>query len=184
VSKYARVTKKILKDIDWRAFDDLRHRINAGKHVVRVGVPSGETEADGTPLTLIAAVHEFGTGDGHVPERAFLRTAMQRNAKKYVALNRRNLLAILNKRMTVEQALGLLGEMAKGDVQTEIRHGQFKPLDPKTIAARRRARSNGYNQSLQRKVKAKEASGTAAGPIDRPLIDSGQLRQSITWAIE
>lgn len=179
-----RVTKKILKDIDWRAFDELRHRINAGKHAVRVGVPSGAAEADGTPVAMIAAVHEFGSPSQGIPERPFLRTAMQENAKKYVALNRRNLLAILRRQMTVEQALGQLGEMAKGDVQAKLRDGDFKALDPKTIAARRRARSNGYNKALQSKMAKKQAAGNAAGPIDRPLIDSGQLRQSITWEIE
>lgn len=109
---------------------------------------------------------------------------MQENAKKYVALNRRNLLAILRRQMTVDQALGQLGEMAKGDVQAKLRDGDFKALDPKTIAARRRARSNGYNKALLRKVAKKQAAGNAAGPIDRPLIDSGQLRQSISWEIE
>ncbi len=179
-----RVTKKILKDIDWRAFDELRHRINAGKHAVRVGVPGGTVEADGTPMTLVAAVHEFGSPSQGIPERPFLRVAMQRNAKKYVRLNRANLLKILRGQMTVDQALGQLGEMAKGDVQTEIKHGDFKPLNPKTIAARRRARSNGYNKALERKATKKQEAGNAAGPIDRPLIDSGQLRQSITWEIE
>lgn len=179
-----RVTKKILKDIDWRAFDELRHRINAGKHAVRVGVPGGVAETDGTPVAMIAAVHEFGSPSQGIPERPFLRVAMQRNAKKYVRLNRINLAKMLRGQMTVEQALSQLGDMAKGDVQTEIWHGDFKPLDPKTIAARRRARSNGYNKALQREVAKKQAAGGAAGPIDRPLIDSGQLRQSITWEIE
>lgn len=184
MAAYARVTKKMLKDIDFRAFDDLKRRINAGEHTVRVGVPSGETEAGGTSLTTIAYVHEYGSPSQGIPERSFLRAAMQENAKKYVLLNRSNLVEVLNKRMTVDQALGQLGEMAKGDVQRKIRNGDFKALDPKTIAARRRSRSNGYNKSLLRKVKKKEVAGNAAGPIDRPLIDSGQLIQSITWEIE
>lgn len=179
-----RVTKKILKDIDWRAFDELRHRINAGKHAVRVGVPSGAAESDGTPVAMIAAVHEFGSPSQGIPERPFLRTAMQENRDKYVRLNRINLVKMLRGQMGMEQALGKLGEMAKGDVQAKLKNGDFKRLDPKTIAARRRARSNGYNKALQRKVAKKQAAGNAAGPIDRPLIDSGQLRQSITWEIE
>lgn len=186
-----RVTKKILKDIDWRAFDELRHRINAGKHAVRVGVPSAAAESDGTPVAMIAAVHEFGSPSQGIPERPFLRTAMQENAKKYVALNRRNLVEVLNKRMTVEQALGQLGEMAKGHVQKKLGYGPFAPLDPKTIAARQRARGSDYNSALRRKAVAeptteqgKKHRARTGGAIDRPLIDSGQLIQSITWEIE
>lgn len=179
-----RVTKKIVKDIDWRVFDKLRDRINSGTHAVRVGVPSGAAEADGTPLAMIAAVHEYGSPSRGIPERPFLRTAIQENAKKYVALNRINLVKVVRGELTVELALGQLGAMATGDVQAKIRDGDFKPLDPKTIAARRRARSDGYSASLQRNVSKKEAAGNPAGPIDSPLIDSGQLRQSISWEIE
>ena len=186
-----RVTKKILKDIDWRAFDELRHRINAGKHVVRVGVPSNTAEADGTPMTLVAAVHEFGSPSQGIPERPFLKTAIQENAKKYLALNQGNLVAVLRGQMSLEQALGQLGEMAKGHVQKKIGYGQFAPLDPKTIAARQRARSAEFNAKLRRKAaseptteKGKKHRIRTGGAIDRPLIDSGQLIQSITWAIE
>ena len=55
-----------------------------------------------------------------------------------------------------EQALGQLGEMTKGDVQTEIRSGDFAPLKPATI-------------------KRKGSS--------RPLIDTGQMVQSIAWEL-
>lgn len=180
----ARITTKILKDIDFRAFDELKRRINAGKHVVRVGVPSGETEGDGTPLVMVAAVQEFGSPEHGIPERPFLRTTPIKQRMKYIRLNRVNLVKVLRGQMTVERALGQLGEMCKGDVQAEIRHGNFKPLDPKTIRARERKRSGSHNQSLKRKVESKQAAGAAAGPIDRPLIDSGQLIQSITWEIE
>lgn len=157
MANYCKVTATIKKDIDFRAFDDLRKRIEAGKHVVRVGVPSGTTEADGTPVALIAAVHEFGSPERGIPERPFLRTTIQANKGKYVQLNRKNLVAVLNKTMTVEQALGQLGEVAKGDVQANIRDGTFKPLEDATI---------------KRKGSKK------------PLIDTGQLRQSIAWEIE
>ena len=184
MAAYARVTKKIQKDIDWRAFDELRHRINAGKHAVRVGVPGGVAETDGTPVAMIAAVHEYGSPAQGIPERPFLRVAIQKNRNKYVRLNRINLVKMMRGQMRMEQALGQLGEMAKGDVVTEIKSGDFAALDPKTIAARRRARSKGYNKALLRKVAKTQGAGNAAGPIDRPLIDTGQLFQSITYEIE
>ena len=178
MANYCKVTATIKRDIDFRAFDDLRKRIEAGKHVVRVGVPSGTTETDGTPVALIAAVHEFGSPERGIPERPFLRTAIQANKGKYVQLNRKNLVAVLNKTMTVEQALGQLGEIAKGDVQANISNGKFQPLAESTIKARQGKRSKGYSQKINKKAAA------SGGPVDKPLIDTGQLRQSIAWEIE
>ena len=105
---------------------------------------------------MIAAVHEFGSPSHGIPERPFLRVAVQRNRQKYVRLNRINLVKMLRGQATVDQALGQLGEMAKGDVQTEIRSGVFAPLKPATI-------------------KRKGSS--------RPLIDTDQMEQSVAWEL-
>lgn len=156
MSQFAQVKVKILKDINAKAFDELRARIKADHSKINVGVPVGKSEADGTPVALIAAVHEFGSPQKGIPERPFLRTTIQENRAKYVQLNRRNLVEVLNGKMNVEQALGQLGEVAKGDVQAKIASGGFAPLKEATI---------------KRKGSSK------------PLIDTGQLRQSIAWEL-
>ena len=156
MSRHASVSVKVLKDIDPKALDRLRPRLVGDNRVVNVGVPEGKREEDGTPVAMIAAVHEFGSPSQGIPERPFLRVAVQRNRQKYVRLNRINLVKMLRGQATVEQALGQLGEMAKGDVQTEIRSGDFAPLKPATI-------------------KRKGSS--------RPLIDTGQMVQSIAWEL-
>jgi phage gpG-like protein len=156
MSQFAKVTVKILKDINAKAFDDLRARLKADHSKINVGVPSGKNEADGTPVALIAAVHEFGSSEMGIPERPFLRTTIQANKGKYVQLNRKNLVAVLNGKMDIEQALGQLGAVAAGDVQAQIASGGFAPLEAATI---------------KRKGSSK------------PLIDTGQLRQSITWEL-
>ena len=156
MSRHASVSVKVLKDIDPKALDRLRQRLVGDNRVVNVGVPEGKREEDGTPVAMIAAVHEFGSPSQGIPERPFLRVAVQRNRQKYVRLNRINLVKMLRGQATVEQALGQLGEMAKGDVQTEIRSGEFTPLKEATI-------------------KRKGSS--------RPLIDTGQMVQSIAWEL-
>lgn len=156
MSRHASVSVKVLKDIDPKALDRLRQRLVGDNRVVNVGVPEGTREEDGTPVAMIAAVHEFGSPSQGIPERPFLRVAVQRNRQKYVRLNRINLVKMLRGQATVDQALGQLGEMAKGDVQTEIRSGDFAPLKPATI-------------------KRKGSS--------RPLIDTGQMVQSIAWEL-
>lgn len=156
MSRHASVSVKVLKDIDPKALDRLRQRLVGDNRVVNVGVPEGKREEDGTPVAMIAAVHEFGSPSQGIPERPFLRVAAQRNRQKYVRLNRINLVKILRGQATVDQALGQLGEMAKGDVQTEIRSGVFTPL--------------------------KEATKKRKGS-SRPLIDTGQMVQSIAWEL-
>lgn len=156
MSRHASVSVKVLKDIDPKALDRLRQRLVGDNRVVNVGVPEGKREEDGTPVAMIAAVHEFGSPSQGIPERPFLRVAVQRNRQKYVRLNRINLVKMLRGQATVDQALGQLGEMAKGDVQVEIRNGDFTPLKPATI-------------------KRKGSS--------RPLIDTGQMVQSIAWEL-
>lgn len=156
MSQFAQVKVKILKDINGRAFDELRSRIDGLRTKVNVGIPAGKTDPDGTPVALIAAVHEYGAPEKGIPERSFLRSSIHENRDKYVQLNRRNLVAALHGKMNIEQALGQLGEVAAGDVKAKIASGDFASLKPETI---------------KRKGSSK------------PLIDTGQLRQSVAWEI-
>lgn len=154
----ARAFAKVLKDLDPKVFDGLRRRIEHGKHQVNIGFPGGQHhEESDLNVAQIAAIHEFGAPSAGIPERPFLRTAIDKNRAAYVALNRQSIVAMLKGGMTMEQALGRLGEQAKADVQKEITAGTFAPLKPATIA---------------RKGSSK------------PLIDSGQMRQSVAWEIE
>ena len=150
------VTSRLVKDIDMTVFDELKKRLVGDGKVVHVGIPEGKKETDGTPVAMIAAVHEYGSPSQGIPERPFLRVAIQKNRVKYARLNRINLVKMMRGQMGMEQALGQLGEMAKGDVQAEIRSGDFAPLKEAT-------------------VKRKGSS--------RPLIDPGQMVQSMQWEL-
>lgn len=150
------VTSRLVNDVDMAVFDELKRRFAGSHSVVNVGVPEGKKEADGTPIAMVAAVHEYGSPSQGIPERPFLRVAVQKNRAKYIRLNRLNLVRMLRGQMGMDQALGQLGEMAKGDVQAEIRSGDFAPLKAATI---------------KRKGSSK------------PLIDTGQMVQSISWVL-
>lgn len=133
---------------------ELREELKLDKRVINVGIPEGKTEKDGTPLAMIAAAHEFGVEENGIPERSFLRASNTKHRPQFVALNRANLIKVVRGEMTVTQALGQLGELAKGYVQAYIGSANLKPLKPATI-------------------KRKKSS--------RPLIDTGTLRQNVTW---
>jgi hypothetical protein len=153
-------TTKVIKDFEPSKLEGLLARFAAENRVVNVGFPASaqHTSEDGQQFQTaqIAAVHEFGSPENGIPERSFMRSAIAENRQSYVALNRQNLLQILHGKMKFQQALGQLGAMAQGNVQQKIVTGPFQALKQSTI---------------DRKGSSK------------PLVDSGQMRQSVTWVL-
>lgn len=124
---------------------------------VMVGVRGTAPPAeDGTPMVIIAATNEFGSSDGHVPERSFLRSTADENRERYALLIQRVVVRTLDGHDLATE-LGRVGAIAVGDVQKKISTGPFLVNAPSTIA---------------RKGKGKG-----------PLIDTGRLRQSIDWEV-
>ena len=150
------MTAKIIKDFDGKFLDKLKKALTGKRErIVNVGFPASAKEPDGTSTAFIAAVHEFGSE--HVPERSFMRTSLGANRNKRKALNEQNLKKILNGGMSVDAALGQLGLMASSDIKEQIKNGSFAPLKAATI---------------KRKGSSK------------PLVDTGQMRQSVTYELE
>ena len=109
------------------------------------------------PITLgnLARIHEFGTG--HIPARPFVTPALKQNRRKYLRLAGSQITPVILGRRTTTSVWHLLGQEAVKDVQTYMVTASFTPLSPKT-------------------VKRKGSS--------KPLIDTGQLRQSITYQVK
>lgn len=124
---------------------------------VLVGVPAGKTEDDGTSLALIAAVHEYGSPEHNVPERSFIRSAILSSKLLFRKLNLHNCKKVFRNEMSVDKALAQVGLLGQAQVQIKMHEGPFTPLKPAT-------------------VRAKNSS--------QPLIDTGHLIQSITFAVE
>ncbi|MCL2829844.1 MAG: hypothetical protein FWD77_03780 [Betaproteobacteria bacterium] len=148
----AKATVRVVRDSDGKYIEMLRKRLVDKGLRIKVGIPGDKQNGEGESLAEIGRRNEFGTRT--TPERPFLRTSVRNNRQKYNALNRKNLKAVLEEKMTVAQALDVLGMTAAADMQSEIANGHFAPLKPATI---------------KRKGSSK------------PLIDSGQMRQAITF---
>lgn len=151
------VTVHVLKDTEGRGLMALSQRLAKLNKRVLIGVPAGPTEKDGTSMALVAAVNEFGSPENGIPERPFLRTGIRENYPRITRLNVRTLRQVTDGEMTASTALGLLGEIAVGGVKAKIAAGGFVANAPSTIKAK---------------------------GSDKPLIDSGSLRQSITYKVE
>jgi len=132
-----------------------RLRANSG---VYVGVPaSAGTYKSGESIAVIAAVHEFGSADGRIPERSFLRVPLRSNQQDFAAVLAGSLPDVLNGNLSMAQLMDQLGARAVATSQEAISAGIPPPNAPSTVAQK------GSSQ---------------------PLVDTGRLRQSITWVVE
>lgn len=126
---------------------------------VRVGVlgEKGGAQHKGSPAGItvaeIAEIHEFGLG---VPERSWLRDWIDANTRQIADRIRREEAEVVKGKRTREQAIKRLGVWIQGEIQQRIADGIPPPNAPSTIAKK----------------------GSS-----KPLIDTGQLRQSITHKI-
>ena len=125
---------------------------------VRVGYQEGEKTYDegGKPVDLldVAMFNELGTS--RTPSRPFMRDSVDDNADKISSACKSKLKALASGQKTAEQVLKELGVMQVGLVQATIRDGEFAPNAPSTIARK---------------------------GSDKPLIDTGQMRQSVHYVI-
>lgn len=147
-----------VRDID-RGWKRIRRQLTKfdGAAVI-VGIQSDEPpRAGGTSMALVAAANEFGTDDGHVPERSFLRSTMDENRTRYFRLARDLHDDVIRGKIRIWPALSRIGQKAQADVQKKIVDLRDPPNAPSTIA--RKGSSN-------------------------PLIDTGAMRQSIRYVVE
>jgi hypothetical protein len=153
----AKVSFNVVKNTAGKEIANLQKRLAKSNQVVNVGFPDSVNHTpDGNSVAFIAAVHEYGAPGAGIPERPFLKISIVKGKPEQMRLNKVNLFRIVKGGMDFETALGQLGAMAQGQVQQYIVDGQFVPLKPATI-------------------KKKGSS--------KPLIDTGQMRQSVMWEL-
>ena len=125
-----------------------------GKLEVRVGYQEGATYPDGTPVINVALWNELGTVN--IPPRPFIRQTVDNNEAKFQSQMKASA-SKLAKGTSSDEVLNELGVFAKGLLQKEIKDGGFIANAPSTVK--------------------KKGS-------DKPLIDTGLLRQSANYVIK
>lgn len=125
---------------------------NAG---VDVGFLGGERHREVPEATVaeIATIHEFGSDDGKIPERPFMRNTVKKH-KNYVSLLARESGKVFEKRQSSSTMIAKMGETVRSDMIQEIAGGNFTPLADSTVRAK----------------------GSS-----KPLIRTGFMWNSITW---
>lgn len=128
--------------------DYIKQIQQTGKLEVRVGILGNED----SELATYVRANEFGTS--RIPERSYLRSTMVKPSaiKRIVQAG----VALTKPGADTKTVLEVVGVVAVGEVQEQIRRGDYVPNAPSTIA---------------RKGSAK------------PLIDTGRLIQSIGYEV-
>lgn len=108
---------------------------------------------EGITVAEIAEIHEFGLG---VPERSWLRAWVDENESKIKARIRKETQAMIREKRPRAQVIARIGVWIQGEIQQRIADG-IPPENAET--------------TIQRK-------GSST-----PLIDQGQMRQSITYRV-
>jgi hypothetical protein len=143
-----------------------------GKPELRVGFLAGKTEADGTPVPLVAFWNEFGTK--HAPPRPFFRNMVADKGKAWPGEVAKVLKAT---GYDGPRTLLLMGERIKGQLQQSIVALTTPPLAASTIL-----RKGGGSQASLAKARANAAKLGVAGP-DKPLIDTGTMLNSVDYVV-
>ena len=131
------------------------------RYSARVGILSDKARKDSDMKNAqIGAIHEFGSRSRNIPERSFLRFPLKMvMPTKSGVLGKAYMKAI--EAQDVKQAYEVLGNVGRGVVLSAFRnkgYGRWRDLSPVTVAAK----------------KGK----------DTPLIDSGELRKSISYDVK
>lgn len=139
----------------------------AGQEVL-AGVPRDEAvrsdpdEPSEMNNASLAYIHENGAPASNIPARPFMRPGVE-DVKDKIAnefkLAARS--AVLGNEGEVDKRMNRVGIIAQSSMRTRINEGPPPPLKPGTIAARKRRGRTGT----------------------KPLIDTGQLRNSINYVI-
>jgi hypothetical protein len=156
------------RDVD-KGWDAFKKRIesNKGRSFTKVGLPTGSTpavvpgEKNGNKpfldLVQIGAVHEFGAPKRKIPERSWLRSTTDEEQKNIAKMMSILYPKVIAGKMPLKTALGQIGEYLAGKMKNKIRNKIPPENAPSTVARKKNKRHN-----------------------DVPLIDTGQMVQSIT----
>lgn len=142
----------------WKALRKKKVRKTAAnKEALREALSAAMQQSGATGATNVEIAVAMELGTATIPSRPFIRQAFLTRRGPFEALAARLAKAFLLGKMSAEQVMGLLGAWGQNAIKATItRTGSFAPLAPATI--RRKGSS-------------------------RPLVDTGQLANSVSWIV-
>lgn len=146
----------------------LKGLVSIEKFDVLVGIPAEKTPRSNEDKgnlnnAQLGYIHENGAPEANIPARPFLMPGVRESTPKFMPhMKKAALAASEGDRAKTEKHLNAAGLIATNAVRRRINQGTgFAPLAASTIAARKRRGRSGI----------------------KPLIDTAQLRNSITYVV-
>jgi hypothetical protein len=128
--------------------------------LITVGLPRNSTPyPDGTSVIMVGFWNEFGTMDGRIPARPWLRTGAVENRDAWIAMARRIVKRCIDQGKDPLNHFALLGLQMERDIKGSIVMGAWEP-----------------NRGAYKEWK--EARGKT-----KPLIVTGHMRASVRYVI-
>ena len=167
-----------------RVIEALRRLSEVQGLTVEAGFPGelrqvpAQGDDSGTPPSVlqVAAWQEFGTGTA--PPRPFLRETLTRHRVALRGALAEGLRAYGSLRSPLDPIAARLGVMLRGAVQETIRGGAFADNADVTKMIKGSRPRKTFKEAL-----AALADGEPVPSGTRPLIDTGQMRQSVRWRV-
>lgn len=131
------------------------------------------TRGDAPDLVTIATVHEFGNESLNIPQRSYIRSTIDAEARNIARMQRATVEAALDPKSNVkavERAAKTLGLYLQGKIRTKIVQIQSPPLSQATKQRKAATLYGGKKRSF-------------IGGSGNPLVDTGQLKSSITFRV-
>ena len=151
---------------------------------VLVGVPAekAQRKEENQPMNnaTLAYIHDNGSPAANIPARPFMRPGIYAAQDKITgALRAGAVQALDGKTAAVERSLNIAGLTAQSSIRGVINEGIAPPLADSTLEARARRGS----KSAKHELNARSQGMTLGNAGAKPLIDTGQLRNSINYVV-
>jgi hypothetical protein len=151
-----------VKDTGMRAMFERAQQIKDA--YVKVGVladdEKGGMHYEGGELTVaeIAAINEYGTQDGRIPSRSFLRSTFEARREELAEMGREFIEKVVDGKLDLAIALGRMGAWLANKVKRAITDGTGIEPENRPSTVRKKGSS-------------------------RPLVDTGRMLAAITWSV-
>lgn len=152
---------------------------------VLVGIPeSADARPEGKAgNALIGYVQENGCPELNIPARPFLVPGVQNATEESTRiLKRAGVAALQGDGSEVDNRLNQVGLMCAASVKDKMDTGPFKPLADSTLEARVR-KGGGSQVGAKEELESRREGNPPGTDLAQPLIDTGNLQNSITYVI-
>lgn len=172
---------RLMKDSTAKLKDAFQHLERVD---VLVGVPSEKTEREDGAMNnaSIAYIHDNGSPAQNIPARPFMRPGIERSKSAIAGFMKQAAKRVLTDNASKAEAdLMKTGMTAQASIRNRINEGVPPPLKAGTL--RGRIRNKTAVKGAKAELAAREAGALAGTSNAKPLVATGQLRNSINYVL-